>query len=153
MSHRSGFRAGALSENAPGLKHGDLTQKIIGEFYDVYNELGHGFLESVYEDAMLIALGEAGLEVERQVPVPVWFRGRRIGDFKADIIVEKKVVLELKTARNLDPTHEAQLLHYLKATEFEIGLLLNFGSRPQFRRLILDNDQKRIRLKAGEVSV
>jgi GxxExxY protein len=73
---------------------------------------------------------------------------RRIGDFKADIVVEGRIVLELKTARTLDPTHEAQLLHYLKATEFEVGLLLNFGSRPQFRRLILDNVEKRIRLKA-----
>ncbi len=137
----------------PGLKYGELTQKIIGIFYDVYNELGHGFLESVYEEAMLIALAEAGLPVGRQVSIPVRFRGHVIGDFKADLVVESKVVLELKTARALDSTHEAQLLHYLKATEFEIGLLLNFGSRPQFRRLILDNDEKRIRRKPDELSV
>lgn len=101
----------------------------------------------------MIALGEVGLAVKRQVPVPVWFRRHHIGEFKADIVVEDKVVLELKTARALDPTHEAQLLHYLKATEFEVGLLLNFGSRPQFRRLILDNDEKRIRLAPSDVSV
>jgi GxxExxY protein len=102
---------------------------------------------------MVIALREAKLETGRQVPIPVWFRGHRIGEFKADIVVEGKIVLELKTTRTLDPTHEAQLLHYLKATEFEIGLLLNFGSRPQFRRLILDNDEKRIRLNPNDVSV
>jgi GxxExxY protein len=153
MKEPSRTSRAAVSANAPGLKHGELTQKIIGVFYDVYNELGHGFLESVYEDAMVIALREAGLEAGRQIPIPVWFRRHRIGEFKADIVVEGKIVLELKTVRTLDPTHEAQLLHYLKATEFEIGLLLNFGSRPQFRRLILDNDEKRIRLKPNEVSV
>jgi GxxExxY protein len=153
MRDPSRISRASVSANAPGLKHGELTQRIIGVFYDVYNELGHGFLESVYEDAMVIALREAGLETGRQVPIPVWFRGHRIGEFKADIVVEGKIVLELKTARALDPTHEAQLLHYLKATEFEIGLLLNFGSRPQFRRLILDNDEKRIRLKPNEVSM
>ena len=153
MSEPSKSSGTGSTTNAPGLKYGELTQKIIGVFYDVNNELGHGFLESVYEDAMAIALRDAGLEIGRQVPIPVWFRGHRIGDFKADIVVDGKIVLELKTARTLDPTHEAQLLHYLKATEFEIGLLLNFGSRPQFRRLILDNDEKRIRLKASEVSV
>ncbi|MGZ7029879.1 MAG: GxxExxY protein, partial [Terriglobales bacterium] len=121
-----------------------------GIFYDVYNELGHEFLESVYEEAMVIALREIGLDAVRQIPIPVCFRGHRIGDFKADVVVERKIVLELKTARTLDRTHEAQLLHYLKATEFEVGLLLNFGSRPQFRRLILDNAEKRIRLKPND---
>lgn len=153
MSEPSKSSGTGSTTNAPGLKYGELTQKIIGVFYDVYNELGHGFLESVYEDAMAIALRDGGLEMSKQAPIPVWFRGHRIGDFKADIVVDGKLVLELKTARTLDPAHEAQLLHYLKATEFEIGLLLNFGSRPQFRRLILDNDEKRIRLKASEVSV
>ena len=124
------------------LKHGALTERIIGVFYDVYNELGPGFLESVYEEAFLIALQEIGLEVGRQVPIPVWFRGRRVGDFYADLLVEKTVVLELKTARNIDSAHEAQLLHYLKATTFELGLILNFGARPQVRRLLLDNEQK-----------
>src|SRR5437764_15377720 len=107
------------------LKHGDVTEKIIGVFYDVYNELGYGFLESVYQEALVIALREAGLAVECQVPVPVWFRRQKVGDFRADILVEKKVLLELKMSRAIDPADEQTLLHYLKATEIELGLLLN----------------------------
>lgn len=127
------------------LKFAELTEKIIGTFYDVYNELGYGFLESVYEASLVIALRQLGLAIERQVPVPVWFRRHRIGEFRADILVERKVLIEVKSARALDPAHEAQLLHYLKATEIEIGLLVNFGERPQFRRLLFDNERKKIR--------
>lgn len=127
------------------LKHAELTDKIIAVFYDVYNELGYGFLESVYHECISIALRAAGLEVESQVPVPVWFRGQRIGQFKADMLVGGSVLLELKSARVLDTAHEAQLLHYLKATEIEVGLLLNFEQRPQFRRLLFDNQRKKIR--------
>ena len=127
------------------LKHEELTEKIIGIFYDVYNELGYGFLESVYEESLLIALREAGLEIKSQVPVPVWFRRHSVGEFRADVLVENAVMLELKSARSLDAAHEAQLLHYLKSTEVEIGLLLNFGVRPQFRRLLFDNERKKIR--------
>ncbi len=115
-------------------------------YYDVYNELGHGFLEAVYERAMDIALLEAGLRVEHQLSVPVWFRGQMIGDFRPDLVVNEAVVVELKAARTLDSAHEAQLLHYLRATEFEVGLLMNFGYKPQFKRLILDNDKKMIRV-------
>jgi GxxExxY protein len=128
-----------------GLKHEQLTEKIIGVFFDVYNELGYGFLESVYEESMGIALSDAGISIERQVPVPGWFRGREIGVFRADLLVDRKVLLELKSARSIESAHEAQLLHYLKATEVEIGLLLNFGHRAQFRRLIFDNPRKQIR--------
>jgi len=127
------------------LKHAELTEEIIGVFYDVYNELGYGFLESVYQESLVIALRQAGLVVDRQVPLPVWFREHKVGDFRADLMVENSVLLELKSARLLTADHEAQLLHYLKSTEVEIGLLLNFGIRPQFRRLIFDNDRKRIR--------
>ncbi len=141
-----------MSSLAPAvrLKHGALTEKIIGVFYDVYNELGPGFLESVYEEALLIALREIGLQAGRQVPIPVWFRGHKVGDFYADLVVENTVVLELKTARNIDSAHEAQLLHYLKATTFELGLILNFGPKPQVRRLLLDNEQKLRRPKKEE---
>jgi GxxExxY protein len=128
-----------------GLKHADLTAKIIGIFYDVYNELGYGFLESVYEESLVIALRQAGLMVNRQVSVPVWFRGQKVGEFRADVAVENCVLLELKCARGLDPAHEAQILHYLKSTEIEVGLLLNFGLRPEFRRLLFDNERKKIR--------
>ena len=128
-----------------GLQHGELTEKIIGVFYDVYNELGYGFLESVYEESLVIALLETCLKVERQLAIPVWFRGHQVGQFRGDILVEGKILLELKSTRTLEAAHEAQLLHYLKSTEIEIGLLLNFGSRPQFRRLLFDNHRKKIR--------
>ncbi len=134
-----------MSGVAIGLQHGELTEKIIGVFYDVYNELGYGFLESVYEESLVIGLREAGLSLSRQLAIPVWFRGHQVGQFRGDILVEDKVLLELKSARTLEAAHEAQLLHYLKSTEIEIGLLLNFGSRPQFRRLLFDNQRKKIR--------
>jgi GxxExxY protein len=134
-----------MSGRPAGLKHAELTEKIIGVFYDVYNELGYGFLESVYEESLAIALSGAGLSFERQVPVPVWFRGQNVGQFRADIVVAASVLLEMKSARVLEPAHEAQLLHYLRSTKIEIGLLLNFGPRPQFRRLLFDNERKKIR--------
>lgn len=126
------------------LKYSELTERIIGVFFDVYNELGFGFLESTYSAAMMLALQDSGLDCARQVPVPVWFRGKKIGPYFADILVEQKVLLELKAGRCLEPAPEAQLLHYLRATEIEI-VLLNFGLRPQFRRLIFDNERKKIR--------
>ena len=124
------------------MKHEELTNKIIGVFYEVYNELGHGFLESTYEKAMAIALAEKGIHFERQVEIPVWFHGHRAGMFYADIVVETTVILELKAVRSLDTVHEAQLLNYLRATEIEIGLLLNFGVRPEVKRRIFDNPRK-----------
>ena len=127
------------------LKHSELTDKIIGVFYDVYNELGYGFLESTYAEAMTLALQQAALKSARGVSVPVWFRGVKVGQYFADLLVEDSVLLELKTARILESAHEAQLLHYLRATRIEVGLLLNFGIRPQFRRLLFDNERKKIR--------
>lgn len=129
----------------PVLKYADVTDKIIGIFYDVYNELGYGFLESVYEESLVIALRQAGLIVNRQVPVPVWFRNQKVGEFRADVTVENCVLLELKCAKALDASHEAQILHYLKSTDIEVGLSLNFGLKPQFRRLLFDNERKKIR--------
>jgi len=128
-----------------GLKHSELTERIIGVFYDVYNELGYGFLESTYAEAMALALTESGLANAREVSVPVWFRGRNVGHYFADLVVKSNVLLELKAARTLESAHEAQLLHYLRSTEIEVGLLLNFGPRPQFRRLLFDNGRKKIR--------
>lgn len=134
----------------PGLKHANLTEKIIGVFFDVYNELGHGFLESVYEQALGIALTETGMRVCHQVPIAVWFRARQIGDFKADMIIDDQVLLELKAARNIDLSHERQLLNYLRATQIEVGLLLNFGIKPEFRRLVFENERKEIRVHPRE---
>src|SRR5581483_3460303 len=121
------------------LKYGELSSSILKIFYEVYNELGHGFLESVYRKSMAIALSDQGISVASEVPVPVFFRERIVGEFRADLLVEDKIILELKSARTLEPSHEAQLLHYLRSTEVELGLLLNFGIRPQFRRLLFDN--------------
>jgi len=103
-------------------------------------------LESVYEQALAIALAQAGMKVERQVAVAVWFRGQQIGDFRADMVVDRSVLLELKAARTIDQAHEKQLLNYLRATDIEVGLLLNFGVRAQFRRLVYENERKKIRV-------
>jgi GxxExxY protein len=127
------------------LKHSELTDKIIGVFYDVHAELGPGFLESTYAQAMVLALEQSGLTAIREVSVPVWFRGQRVGQCFADLRVENTILLELKTARSLELAHEAQLLRCLRATEIEVGLLLNFGQRPQFRRLLFVNGRKKIR--------
>ncbi|HJS22833.1 MAG TPA: GxxExxY protein [Pyrinomonadaceae bacterium] len=126
------------------LRHYALTEKIIAVFYEVYNELGHGFLESVYHKSLALALDEKGLMVQSPVDIPVFFRGRQVGSFEGDMLVEKCVLLELKAARTLDSSHKAQLLNYLRATEIEIGLLLNFGVKPELKRLIYDNPRKRI---------
>ncbi len=123
-------------------RHAELTQAIIGTFYEVYNELGHGFLESVYENSLCIALREKGFEVLQQIAVPVSFRGRLVGDFQADLLVDKLVILELKSCRAIEQAHVAQLLNYLKATEVEVGLLLNFGPRPEFKRVVFGNERK-----------
>jgi GxxExxY protein len=125
------------------LKHEALTAKIIAVFYDVYNELGHGFLESVYENSMVIALRAAGLSVQQQVSLPVYFRGQKVGEFFADLIVEGLVIVENKAARAIDPSHEAQLLNYLRATMMEVGLILNYGLKPEFKRLAFDNGRKK----------
>ena len=125
-------------------KHKEITEKIIQGFYEVYNDLGNGFLESVYEHALSIVLIGYGLHVERQKEISVHFRGHVVGDFRADLIVDNRVIVELKAVRSLDPIHEAQLINYLKATDIEVGLLLNFGSKPQFKRLIYDNKRKTI---------
>jgi GxxExxY protein len=126
------------------LKHRTLTEQIIGTFYDVYNELGHGFIESVYEKALEFALTQQGIRVQRQIDIAVWFRGKTIGEFSADMLVEDCVLLELKACRALDSAHEAQLLNYLRGTEIEVGLLLNFGLKPQVRRLVFDNVRKKV---------
>ncbi|MBZ5630009.1 MAG: GxxExxY protein [Acidobacteriia bacterium] len=132
-----------MNKDEHGYAHSELTQVIIGTFYEVYNELGFGFVESVYETALSIALRAKGLKVERQCPVPVWFRGEQIGSFFADLIVNGSVILELNAARALEPSHIAQLLNYLRATTIEVGLVLNFGPRASVRRLLFTNDRKK----------
>ena len=126
-------------------KHSELTDAIIGVFYAVYNELGFGFLESVYRKALCMALIEKGLRVESEVATSVFFRGEKVGDFRADLIVNQIVLLELKTAEKIVRAHEAQVLNYLRSTTLELGLILNFGPQPQIRRLVLDNARKPLR--------
>jgi GxxExxY protein len=123
-------------------RHAELTEAIIGTFYEVYNELGHGFIESVYENSLAIALRGRGFGVHQQIAIPVFFRGAQVGDFGADLLVDRLVLLELKVAKNIDEAHVAQLLNYLKATEIEVGLVLNFGPRPSFKRVVFGNERK-----------
>lgn len=125
-----------------GLKHHDLTEKLIGIFYAIYNELGHGFLESVYEQALSAALAESGLFFQRQMAVPVFFHGQEIGDFLADLLVEGKVIVELKTGREIEPAWEKRLLNYLRGTQIEVGMLFNFGPSAQFKRYVFENERK-----------
>ena len=127
------------------LLHADLTEKVIGIFYDVYNDLGYGFLESVYENGLSVAISEAGLRVARQKLIDVWYRGQKIGDFRADMIVNDILLLELKTANAIDHSFEKQTQNYLKATDLEVALILNFGPAPQFRRLVFENTRKAAR--------
>ncbi len=127
--------------NADGndLKHHETTRRVIGSFYQVYNELGPGFLEAVYVEALSLALHQGGLLVYRELPIKVHFRGHVVGRFRADVVVNGRVLVEVKALPRLEPVHGAQILNYLRATALEVGLLLNFGRCPQFRRFRFDN--------------
>ena len=132
------------------LFHKELSKKIINCFYTVYNSLGFGFLEKVYENAMMIELNKQGLVAEKQKPVKVIYSESVVGVYFADIIVEDTIIIELKASEYLIEEHELQLINYLRATNMEIGLLLSFGKNPDFRRKIVSNDRKQItrRLKS-----
>lgn len=119
------------------LLHEETTEKILGAFYEVYNTLGYGFLEKYYEKALIIELERLGLEVRTQVPVQVHYKGVFLGDHFLDLVVDDKVIVEIKAVELLVPAHEAQLLNYLRATGMRVGLLVNFGRRPEFRRKVL----------------
>jgi GxxExxY protein len=131
-----------MNTDGEGLKHCEITRSIIHVFYEVYNELGRGFLEVVYVEALTLALQAAELIVDRESPLEVRFRGHVVGRFRADIVVNGKVLIEVKALPRLEPVHGAQVLNYLRATVLEVGLLLNFGPRAQFRRLRFDNSFK-----------
>ncbi|WP_445666683.1 GxxExxY protein [Fodinibius sp. AD559] len=120
-------------------KYHKLTRKIIKGYYKVYNELGTGFLESVYEKAMLMVIKDNfDLDAVTQKPIKVRFRNRVVGNCQADLLVENKVIVELKAVSKLLPEHKAQLINYLKVTDIELGLLMNFGDKPEFKRFIFD---------------
>jgi GxxExxY protein len=133
-------------------KHSELTETIIGVFYEVYNELGFGFLESVYRNSLRLALSEKGLSVEQEVAVSVFFRGHNVADFRADLVVNGTILVELKTAEQIVAAYESQVLNYLRSRALELGLILNFGPKPQVRRLLLDNSRKHSRkYRAGDL--
>ena len=111
-------------------KHNELTEKIIGAIYGVYNELGYGFNERVYENALVISVRESGLGVEQQVSITVYFSEQVVGEYTADLLIDAKMMLELKSVTCINDQHEAQLYNYLKATKIEVGIWLNFGLKP-----------------------
>ena len=121
-------------------KHSEITEKIIKAYYKVYNTLGYGFLEKVYENALFIELRAMGLFVEKQKQIKVYYEGKEVGEYFADLVVAECVIVELKAAESLCEEHEFQLINYLKASEIEVGLLLNFGKKPEFKRKVFSND-------------
>ena len=118
------------------LMEADLTESVIGAFYTVYNELGPGFLENVYENSLALMLRENGIAAAQQAPLRVQFRGHTVDEFRADLLVDERLIVEIKAVSRLAPAHEVQLVNYLKATGIRVGLLMNFGPRPQFKRRI-----------------
>jgi GxxExxY protein len=124
--------------------HNEITDKVIKAFYNVYNELGFGFLENVYQNALYIELINNQLKVEAQRIIKVYYQNHIVGNYKADLVVNDTIILELKSVEYLVEEHELQLINYLKATQIEIGLLLNFGRKPQIKRKIFTNDRKKI---------
>ncbi len=123
-------------------KHTDITEKTIKAFYTIYNILGYGFLEKVYRNAMVIELRKQGVVVTPESPITIYYNGEVVGEYFADLLVAKAVIVELKAVRKLVDEHEAQLLNYLKATPYEVGLLFNFGPKPEIKRKAFDNSRK-----------
>jgi GxxExxY protein len=148
-THRSGSfterrrMAERTMQSGLALMHGAVTRAIIGAFFDVYNELGPGYLEAAYQRAMPVLLAERGIRAEIERPIVLNFHGVVIGEYRIDLIVEECVVVECKVATKVLPVHEAQLINYLKATGINVGLILNFGSRPSVRRMLLTLDRGR----------
>lgn len=131
--------------NTDNYKHSEITEKIIKAFYKVYNTLGYGFLEKVYENALFIELAAMGLLVKKQAHIKVYYEDKEVGEYFADLIVEDCVIVELKAAEGLCEEHEFQLINYLKATEIEVGLLLNFGEKPELKRKVFSNREHLIK--------
>jgi GxxExxY protein len=121
----------------------ELTGRVIKVYYKIYNALGYGFIESIYHNSMIIELVRAGIKVETEKLIAVHYESNVVGTFSADLVVEDKLILELKAKEVLNPAHEAQLINYLRATDIELGLLLNFGKEPEFRRKYFSNSKKR----------
>ena len=125
-----------------GLLHEELTDAIIKTFYEVYNELGYGFLEKVYQNSLYLELKNKGYKVEAQKKISVYYKRTEVGEYYADLLVEDLIILELKAADSIVKDFENQILNYLRGTECEVGLLLNFGKKPEFKRKIFENHRK-----------
>jgi GxxExxY protein len=132
--------------NADNFKHANVTEAVIKAFYNVYNVLGYGFLEKVYERALTHEIKKFNLKVIAQYPLEVFYDNQKMGHYFADLLVEDVLIVELKAAEYLVPENEAQLINYLKASRLEVGLLLNFGKTPQFKRRVFTNDRKSARI-------
>ena len=131
----------------------EKTDRILSAFYEVYNALGYGFLERVYQNALYQELNRKGFTCEVQKQIKVYYKGKEVGEYYADILVDKCIILELKACDRLCKEHELQLINYLKATDIELGLLLNFGEKPQVRRKVYTNERKEnLRLSASSAS-
>ena len=126
------------------LLHKDLTDKILQAFYDVYNELGYGFLEKVYQNSLYLELISRGFKVSAQKQIKVYYKGVEVGEYYADMLVNDLVILELKAADYIVQDFEWQLINYLRGTEIEVGLVLNFGIKPDFRRKVFENERKNL---------
>lgn len=124
--------------------HSDLTDIANGAFYRVYNTMGFGFLESVYRNALAIELTKAGVEFDREVPVDAWYDGELVGRFRADFLLEGRVILEVKASQALSPADPKQLLNYLRGSNVEVGLLIHFGPKPAVKRMLYTNDRKQL---------
>lgn len=122
--------------------HSDITSRIIRAYYSVFNKMGYGFLEKVYENALLIELRKAGLACKAQVPIQVYYDQEEVGYYLADIVVNHKVIIEIKAAESLCEEHEVQLVNYLRATDIEVGILLNFGKQAEFKRKVFCQEYK-----------
>ena len=129
--------------NASLYKHSEITEKILAAFYAVYSALGYGFLEKVYANALKIELEKRGLKVDQEFEIKVYYGGQVVGEYFADLIVANSVIVEIKATKSLAQEHEAQLLNYLKATSYEVGLLINFGPKPEQKRRSFDNNRKK----------
>ena len=131
------------------LLHQDLAKVVIGCFYTVYNTLGYGFLEKVYENALVIELRQKGLKVQQQFPIEVFYKGNNVGKYFADLLIEDKIILELKAAEMIAQSHLVQLQNYLKASQIELGFVFNFGPQPKFERRIFQNIMPQVAQKSG----
>lgn len=125
------------------LKHAGLSSDIIQCFYEVYNELGRGYLESVYQNAMMVRFREKFIPAEKEKNIDVYFHEQIVGKFRADIVVDNRIIIEIKAVKAIIEEHEAQLLNYMRSTDIEVGLILNFGDEAKFSRKVYDNDRKK----------